>query len=192
MFPFSLGVRWTTFLQGEGGSRDSVGVPAYGSTQAGIARGIACAVVVAQHHIGKGSLLVGYQKAHKGRAVVSDLGGDPATGYGIEGGLLTRWQNAEIFSHGNGSFHFSWGNGRGYVKALSEIILYSFADFKPFFRKSTKKSLIYRLPKAVFPPRKKRTFSRQNNGYCILWLSLDKTTISSIISPVRIIDPIPT
>ena len=99
------------FAQGEGGSRDSVGVPAYGSAQAGVARGIASAVVVAQHHIGKGSLLVGYQKAHKGCAVVGDLGGDPATRYGIEGGLLTRWQNAEIFSHGNGSFHFLQRNG---------------------------------------------------------------------------------
>ena len=126
------------FAQGEGGSRNPVGVPAYGSTQAGVARGIASAVIVAQHHIGKGSLLVGYQKAHKGRAVVSDLGGDPATRYGIEGGFLAGWQNAEIFSHGNDSFHFSWGNGRGYVKALFVIILYSLADFKPFFRKRAK------------------------------------------------------
>ena len=155
--------------QGEGGSRDPVGAPAYGSTQAGAARGIARAIVIAQHHIGKGSLLVGYQKAHKGCAVVGDLGGDPATGYGVEGGFLAGWQNAEIFSHGNDSFHFSWGNGRGYVKALFVIILYSLADFKPFFHKRAKSHRFSGFLGVEKPGGKSELFSaeKEDTVFCV-------------------------
>lgn len=107
----------------EGRALNAVGAASDGCAQTAVAVCVAYAVVKAQHHVSQIAGAVGNQQGDQRRTVVSNPSGDAAAGYCVEAGFLTGWQNAEKFSHGNCSFHFSRGNTQGYVKVLFEIIL---------------------------------------------------------------------
>ena len=111
----SQAVRFTA--QFKGGALQTVGVAANGSAQCRAVGGaVAVAVIIAQDHVRKLTVPVGDQQADKGCTVIGDRCGEAATGYCVQGSGFSGGQNAESFFHENGSFHFSWGKKRNYVK----------------------------------------------------------------------------
>lgn len=94
-------------VQAEGRALNAIGVAANCGTQTAAAHSVADTVVTAQNNVSQVSLFVGNQQGDQGGAVVGDVSGDAATRYCVQAGFLAGWQNAEIFFHGNCSFHFS-------------------------------------------------------------------------------------
>ena len=102
----------------KGGAANAIGVAANGGAEIGASCAVAVNMIVAQDHVRRHPILIRHHKLYKGGTVVGHHSGEKTTGYGVEGGLFSRGQNAELFFHGFFSFHFFDGNGRNYVKTL--------------------------------------------------------------------------